>query len=75
MLDKKQLRHLANLARVGLSDEELEKLMDDLNSILGYVDEINKLKSMSQYEVVYCKNFYFGKTKHGNAHTKYGIRY
>ena len=51
MLDRKQLRHLANLARVGLSDEELEKLMDDLNSILGYVDEINKL-DLEKYEPI-----------------------
>ena len=51
MLEKQQLRHLANLARIGLSDEELEKLLNDLNNILGYIDEMNKL-DLEKYEPI-----------------------
>ena len=44
MLTTEQLRHLANLAKLELNDEELDKLQKDLNGILDYVEQIEKLK-------------------------------
>ncbi|MCL5257710.1 MAG: Asp-tRNA(Asn)/Glu-tRNA(Gln) amidotransferase subunit GatC [Patescibacteria group bacterium] len=43
MLDKKQLQHLADLAKIELSDEELKKLLKDLNEILDYVSKVEKI--------------------------------
>ncbi len=42
-LDKKQVKHLANLAKLQLSAEEIDIYSDQLTDVLGYVDKINKL--------------------------------
>jgi aspartyl-tRNA(Asn)/glutamyl-tRNA(Gln) amidotransferase subunit C len=42
-LDKKQVKHLANLAKLELSAEELEIYADQLTDVLGFVEKINKL--------------------------------
>jgi aspartyl-tRNA(Asn)/glutamyl-tRNA(Gln) amidotransferase subunit C len=41
--NKEELLHLANLAKLKLSTEELESYNDQLQDILAYVDKINKL--------------------------------
>lgn len=41
--DKAKIEHLADLARIELTDEEKEKLVNDLNKILEYVDQIKEL--------------------------------
>lgn len=38
-----QVEHIAELARVGLSDEEKSKFQSDLGSILDYVDQLQKV--------------------------------
>ena len=43
MISKEQLRHLSNLAKIELDDSELEKLQKDLNEILVYVEQVEKL--------------------------------
>lgn len=35
------VHHLANLARLDIPQEEQEALLQDLTSILGYIDQIN----------------------------------
>ena len=35
-----QVRHIAKLARLTLSDAEVEKMSKELTSILGYVDQL-----------------------------------
>lgn len=40
----KDIENLANLARLELSDMEKESLLKDLDSILGYVKQIESLK-------------------------------
>jgi aspartyl-tRNA(Asn)/glutamyl-tRNA(Gln) amidotransferase subunit C len=40
MLTKKELEHLASLARIELREEEEEKLQKDLGSILDYFNEL-----------------------------------
>jgi len=37
-LDKKQIEHIAKLARLELTEEELEKYGGQLSAILGYID-------------------------------------
>ncbi len=38
-----QVRHIAKLARLRLSDEEVEKFTKELTSILGYVELLQKV--------------------------------
>lgn len=42
-LTREDVRHVASLARLGLSDEELETLQEELSSILGHIDVLNTL--------------------------------
>ena len=43
MIDERQVAHVAKLARLDLTPEELARFAAQLNHILGYVDELNKL--------------------------------
>lgn len=43
MISKEQLRHLSNLAKIELNDNELEKLQKDLNEILVYVEQVETI--------------------------------
>lgn len=42
-LTRKDVEHVAALARLGLSDDELEMLQDQLSSILGHIEVLNQL--------------------------------
>lgn len=42
-LSHEEVRHVALLARLGLSDEQLDTLLPELNSILGHIDRISML--------------------------------
>ena len=35
--------YVANLARLNLNEEQKNKMLDDLDKILGYVDKLNEL--------------------------------
>ena len=43
MIDRQQVLHVARLARLGLSDEEVDRMSAELSSILEHVDRIGKL--------------------------------
>ncbi|WP_265562538.1 Asp-tRNA(Asn)/Glu-tRNA(Gln) amidotransferase subunit GatC [Sphingomicrobium arenosum] len=38
-----QVRHIANLARIDLSDEQAETLLPELNNILGWVEQLGEV--------------------------------
>jgi aspartyl-tRNA(Asn)/glutamyl-tRNA(Gln) amidotransferase subunit C len=42
-ISEEQVRHIALLARLKLTDEEVTRFGDDLNSILGHIDTIQQL--------------------------------
>ena len=42
-LSKKEVEHVAHLARLTLTDEELEKMTGQLDNILSYVDKLEEL--------------------------------
>jgi aspartyl-tRNA(Asn)/glutamyl-tRNA(Gln) amidotransferase subunit C len=42
-LSEHDVRHVAMLARLALTDDEVETMRTDLNSILGHIDEIQRL--------------------------------
>lgn len=42
-LSESEVRHVAMLARLALTDEEVASMQSDLNSILGHIDTIAQL--------------------------------
>lgn len=42
-LTVEQVRHVAELARLGLSDQEMERLTGELSKILDYIDQLEQL--------------------------------
>jgi aspartyl-tRNA(Asn)/glutamyl-tRNA(Gln) amidotransferase subunit C len=43
MIDREQVLHVALLARLKLSDEEVERMASELSGILEHVEHINEL--------------------------------
>ena len=41
-LSNEQVRHIAKLARIAMSDEEIERLAPELNNILGWVEQLGE---------------------------------
>ena len=42
-LSREDVQHVASLARLGLSDEEIETMREQLSSILGHIEVMNQL--------------------------------
>ncbi|WP_147093157.1 Asp-tRNA(Asn)/Glu-tRNA(Gln) amidotransferase subunit GatC [Swaminathania salitolerans] len=42
-LETRTVRRIAKLARIGLSDRECEAMREELNGILGWVDQLNEV--------------------------------
>ena len=38
-----QVRHIAKLARIAMSEEELQRLVPELNNILGWVEQLGEV--------------------------------
>ena len=43
MIDRDQVLHVARLARLQLTDEEVERMSGELSSILDHIEKINEL--------------------------------
>jgi aspartyl-tRNA(Asn)/glutamyl-tRNA(Gln) amidotransferase subunit C len=42
-ITKKDVEYIANLARLGLTDQEIEHFQGQLDGILGYIDQLKKV--------------------------------
>lgn len=42
-VDINQVRHIAKLARIAMSEEELERLLPELNNILGWIEQLSEV--------------------------------
>jgi aspartyl-tRNA(Asn)/glutamyl-tRNA(Gln) amidotransferase subunit C len=42
-VSNEQVRHIARLARIAMSDEEIERLAPELNNILGWVEQLQEV--------------------------------
>ena len=40
-----QVRHIARLARIAMSEDELERLVPELNNILGWVEQLGEVNT------------------------------
>ena len=43
MIDRDQVRHVAKLARLKITDDELERMPEELSKILEHVETMNEL--------------------------------
>ena len=43
MISQAQVEHVAQLARLALSDEEKQRLTEQLNAILTYMEQLNEV--------------------------------
>ena len=42
-VDQATVRHIANLARIAVSDAEVEALVPELNNILGWIEQLREV--------------------------------
>lgn len=49
-LTAEQVRHIAKLARINLSDAEVEKFTTQLGDIVGFVEQLNKVDTQGVLE-------------------------
>ena len=42
-VSNEQVRHIARLARLAMTDEELERLVPELNNILGWIEQLGEV--------------------------------
>jgi aspartyl-tRNA(Asn)/glutamyl-tRNA(Gln) amidotransferase subunit C len=40
-----QVRHIARLARIAMSDKEIERLVPELNAIIGWVEQLGEVNT------------------------------
>ena len=43
MIDRDQVLHVAKLARLKVTDDEVDRMAEELSKILGYVETMNEL--------------------------------
>lgn len=46
-LNKKDIEHIANLARLDLSSKEIKELTPELSSILNYIDQLKEVDTVN----------------------------
>lgn len=46
MIDREQVLHVARLARLRLTDEEIERMTGELSSILDHIEKIGELDDL-----------------------------
>jgi aspartyl-tRNA(Asn)/glutamyl-tRNA(Gln) amidotransferase subunit C len=46
------VRHIASLARLGLTPERAAKLVDEMNTILGHMDELSRVDTAGVQEAI-----------------------
>jgi len=45
VIERKDVEHVARLARLALTDGELERMREQLNGILAYIEKLNALQT------------------------------
>lgn len=55
-ITKEEVKNLADLARLGIEEKELEKMTQDIDSILGYVGVVQKYSGDTEREIPNLRN-------------------
>ncbi len=58
MIDNKEVKKLAQLARIDVSDKELNKIRDDLDAIIQYVHKISAVAPQNESVTYDMKNVF-----------------
>ncbi len=53
-IDETQVRHVAKLARLDLTDDEVARFSTQLSAVLGYVEKLNELDTDSVEPLAHC---------------------
>ena len=61
MITREEVQHIAKLARLGLTEQEVEKYQKELSAILGYIEklkevDVSKVEPTSQ--AVFLENIF-----------------
>ncbi len=51
MITKEEVKHIAQLARIGVSEREVEKFSQDLSSVLDWVEELKEVDIRKAKEI------------------------
>lgn len=51
MIKKEEINHLAKLARLSLTEEEINKMEKELVQILNYINLINEIKDLDKIKI------------------------
>ena len=55
-IDKETVEKVAQLARLELAEDEKEKMIADMNKILGFMDKLNEIDTAGIEPLVYMTN-------------------
>jgi len=55
-IDKETVEKVAHLARLELAEDEKEKMIADMNKILGFMDKLNEIDTSGVEPLVYMTN-------------------
>ncbi|MBS1522592.1 MAG: Asp-tRNA(Asn)/Glu-tRNA(Gln) amidotransferase subunit GatC [Bacteroidetes bacterium] len=55
-IDKETVEKVAHLARLELAEDEKEKMIADMNKILGFMDKLNEIDTSGIEPLVYMTN-------------------
>ncbi|MEK7120902.1 MAG: Asp-tRNA(Asn)/Glu-tRNA(Gln) amidotransferase subunit GatC [Patescibacteria group bacterium] len=58
MISKEEVKKIADLARIRLSLKEMEKMTQELGSILGYVEQVKEISDVSTKNEEILKNVF-----------------
>ena len=56
IIDKDTVEKVAHLARLELAEDEKEKMIADMNKILGFMDKLNEINTSGIEPLVYMTN-------------------
>ena len=48
MITKKEVKHIAKLARLGLSEKEITKMQKELSKILDYIEKLKEVETREE---------------------------
>jgi aspartyl-tRNA(Asn)/glutamyl-tRNA(Gln) amidotransferase subunit C len=72
MISKQEVEHIAKLARLELSENEIKKMQKDLSKILDYFDLLKKAPKIAKEKIIQADNKHLRKdeAKHSQLSDK-----
>jgi aspartyl-tRNA(Asn)/glutamyl-tRNA(Gln) amidotransferase subunit C len=74
MVSEKDVSYVAELAHLELTEVERERMLKDLNSILGYIDRLNELDTSGVEPMAQVASRYAPQTGEPGERFRYAMR-